>query len=159
MSELLHPGISHRTRLALGALHVLAGDPWRGTHCPGSRLASAVGTSPAFLSHVLAPLVRVGWVESTSGPGGGYRVTADLTAVSLLELVERIEGPIEASRCVLSQRPCTEDAECALHRDWALARASLIRLLRATPVAEANHRPAHVPPSSFPGGHPAEPSD
>lgn len=123
--------LSTRTDIALRALrHLEAAD----ARCSNGDVAEAIGTTPQFLPHVIAPLVRAGWVRSTRGPGGGYRLLADLGAVSLRQLVEAIEGPIDDGRCVLADAPCPRDEQCALHIPWQRARAALLTELDGTPL-------------------------
>lgn len=72
------------------------------------------------------------------GPTGGYTLVADLADISILAVVEAIEGPTDSGRCVLANRPCAEDGSCALHVAWTRARAELLRELDAISVAEAS---------------------
>jgi Rrf2 family protein len=91
-----------------------------------SALAAAVGTTPGFLSQAMTPLVSRGWVRSDPGPTGGYQLVANLDEVSVLDVIEAIEGATVSGRCVLEDRPCGEAAPCALHHPWQRARAQLL---------------------------------
>lgn len=103
----------------------------------GPALADAVGSTSGFVSQVLAPLVRAGWVRSDPGPTGGYSLVADLADVSVLAVIEAVEGPTDTGRCVLVDRACNDRGTCALHVPWLRARAELLRELDSTPVADA----------------------
>jgi Predicted transcriptional regulator len=107
----------------------------------GPELASAVGSTPGFVSQVLTPLVRAGWVRSDPGPSGGYSLVVDLDAVTVLQVIEAIEGPTDTGRCVLEDRPCNEGGPCALHRPWQRARGQLLEQLDAIPIAQAGSVP------------------
>jgi Rrf2 family protein len=133
--------VSRRADLATRALVELRGTEGR-TKSAG--LADRLGTTPGFLSQVLAPLVARGWVRSEPGPTGGYRLAVHPGDVSLLEVIEAVEGPTDTARCVLEDRPCVgaaghaEDAgtgPCALHGPWAQAREQLLSTLGATTLA------------------------
>lgn len=100
-------------------------------------LAAIVGTTSGFISQVLTPLVRVGWVRSDPGPTGGYSLAAELDDVSVLAVIETIEGPTDTGRCVLEERSCDDGGTCALHLPWLRAREQLRAQLAATSVAEA----------------------
>jgi Rrf2 family protein len=102
----------------------------------GSELAERVGTTPGFVSQVVAPLVRAGWVRSDPGPTGGYSLTVDLAGVSVLAVIEAVEGATETGQCVLADGPCSESGSCALHVPWQRARAGLLRELGAISVAD-----------------------
>lgn len=104
----------------------------------GPALADAVGSTSGFVAQVLNPLVRQGWVRSDPGPTGGYSLAADLETVSVLAVIEAIEGPTDSGRCVLADRPCDEQGTCALHAPWTRARAHLLGELDATSVADAS---------------------
>ena len=113
--------------MALQALRLAAASD--GT-VPGSALASQTGTSQAYLSQCLAPLISAGWLASRTGPEGGYAATTSSREVTLLQLIEEIEGPIADRNCVLDERTCGSDEPCTLHPFWASARTSLMDSLR-----------------------------
>ena len=106
-----------------------------------AELADHVGTTPGFLSQVLTPLVASGWVASEPGPSGGYSVTADLESLSVLDIIEAVEGPTDSGRCVLENRSCSDKSPCVIHDSWQAARRKLvdelgrIRLSALTPEA------------------------
>jgi Rrf2 family protein len=124
--------ITRRTDLATRAFLHLAD---QGERTKSSALAEAVGTSPGFLSQAMTPLVAAGWVRSDPGPTGGYTALADPATVSVLDVIEAVEGPTDTGRCVLEDRPCAGGAVCALHRPWSSARAQLLEELGSTPLA------------------------
>jgi len=104
----------------------------------GPELAAAVGSSSGFVSQVLTPLVRSGWVRSDPGPTGGYSLTTDLASVSVLAVIEAIEGPTDSGQCVLADRLCEEEGSCALHVAWSRARSQLLTELETTMVADVS---------------------
>ncbi len=131
--------VTRKSDLAVRSMQVLATSSER---LKGPELADKVGTSSGFVSQVLTPLIRAGWVRSDPGPSGGYSLTADLDEVSVLAVIETIEGPTDSGRCVLADRSCDEDGTCALHVPWVRARAQLLTQLDATSVAEASAVPS-----------------
>lgn len=126
--------VTRKSDLAVRALRSLADHRGR---VKGPVLAETVGSTSGFVSQVLTPLVRAGWVRSDPGPSGGYSLAVDLGSVSVLAVIEAIEGPTDSGRCVLADRPCNEAGTCALHVPWLRARAQLLRELGATSVADA----------------------
>lgn len=125
--------ITRKSDLAVRAMCALA----QAGKVKGSELASRVGTSRGFLAQVMTPLVQRGWVGSDPGPTGGYELTADLVAISMLDLIEAIEGPTDDGRCVLRGGPCPTAELCALHDAWVPARRALLERLAGTPVSVA----------------------
>ena len=127
--------VTRKSDLAVRAMRVL---DEAGERLKAPALAEAVGSTPGFVSQVLNPLVRHGWVRSDPGPAGGYSLAADLGSVSVLAVIEAIEGPTDSGQCVLVDRPCDQQGVCALHEPWLRARALLLAELDATSVAEAS---------------------
>ncbi len=124
--------ITRRTDLATRALLEL---DRLGRRAKSAELAERVGTTPGFLSQALTPAVAEGWVRSDPGPTGGYSLLADLDDVSVLAVIEAIEGPTDAGRCVLEARACGEGGPCALHQPWSTARSVLTEQLSRSPLS------------------------
>ncbi|MHB8191587.1 MAG: Rrf2 family transcriptional regulator [Ferrimicrobium sp.] len=118
--------VTRKSDIATRALLVLSTN---GARSKSSELAELVGTSSGFLSHAMLALVQRGWVRSDPGPQGGYSATFDPEDVSVLDVIEAVEGPTDIGRCVLENRNCGETGQCALHSSWSSARADLLTRL------------------------------
>lgn len=117
-----------RTDLTLRTLAALTdGKRWR-----AAQLAEHVGTTAAYLAHIVGPLTKAGWLHSAPGPTGGHRLVADLDTVSLLDVIEAVEGPTDDGRCVMANRPCPAPEPCAIHDTWLRARTALTDELAST---------------------------
>lgn len=97
-----------------------------------SVLADGLGTTVAFVPQVLGPLVRAGWVQSDPGPTGGYCCRVPLSEVSVLQVIESVDGATDIGRCVVADRPCQAADPCVLHVAWAQARTGLVAVLQST---------------------------
>ena len=128
--------ITRRTDLATRSLIALASSGFEGRTTKAADLAAHVGTTRGFLSQAMTPLVDRGWVRSVPGPNGGYSVAADLSDVSVLDVIEAVEGSTNVTHCVLQERPCAAAAPCALHEPWTTARHELLLSLATTSVAD-----------------------
>lgn len=111
-----------------------------GGRLKGQALAERVESTPGFVSQVVTPLVKERWVASDPGPSGGYSLQTDLDEISLLAVIEAVEGATDTKRCVLADRECDEAVPCALHESWRRARALLMSELDRISVAEAASR-------------------
>jgi Rrf2 family protein len=131
--------ITRRTDLATRALLTLAAS---GERTKASELADRLDASAGFLSQAMTPLVNRGWVRSDPGPSGGYTVVVDLGSVSVLDVVEAVEGETDVTRCVLEDRACAGGGLCALHDAWSRARGQLLRELAETPLDAIATRPS-----------------
>lgn len=122
----------HATRkvdLAVRALRLLAEEGQRN----GADLAEHLGSSVGFVAQVLTPLIRAGWVRGHPGPGGGYRLVAPAD-LSLLELVEEVEGPLDDGTCVFRGDECQPADPCVLHDAAVRTRETALHELAATRV-------------------------
>ncbi len=126
--------VTRKCDLAVQALHFL-----NTTHArvKGTELAEAIDSTPGFLSQVLNPLIHNGWVRSDPGPTGGYSLVVSLSDISILQVIEAVEGPTSTDRCVLSDRPCNAKGPCAMHIPWTKARTQLLFELDSMSVADS----------------------
>jgi Rrf2 family protein len=120
--------VTRRSDLAIRALLALRAGRAR---TKAADLADEVGTTKGFLTQVMNPLVQRGWVRSDPGPTGGYVSAFDPAQVSVLAVIEAVEGPVDTGLCVLEDRACAEAGTCALHRPWSRARGHLLDELGA----------------------------
>lgn len=136
--------VTRRTDLATRALLELVP---AGRRLKGAELAGRLGASVGFLAQAMTPLVNSGWVRSEPGPAGGYLLAVDPADVSLLDVIEAVEGPTETGRCVLEGRDCADGEPCVLHLPWAAAREAFLDDLRSISIAEARPLPVADPAS------------
>lgn len=129
--------VSRRSDLAVRAMLELAR---AGERRKAADLAARLETSPGFLSQVLNPLVARAWISSEPGPTGGYAAVVGLGDLSVLDVVEAVEGPTDTGRCVLQDRACTAAGPCALHQPWSEARSTLLGVLGRTPLSRLPRR-------------------
>jgi Rrf2 family protein len=85
--------LSNAARYALEALVYLAAQRNGGT-IASHIIAEAEGIPERFLLKVLKPLVSARILQSLKGPNGGYRLAKPTKAITLLEVVEAVDGPI-----------------------------------------------------------------
>lgn len=96
--------VSEAASLALHTTAIIAGAG--GARVSADRMANTLGASRAHLGKVLQRLVKAGLVKSSRGPGGGYVLARPPSEVSLREVYETVEGPMEVHRCLLGAPVC-----------------------------------------------------
>ena len=79
------------------------------------RISDAMSIPVRFLPQVLADLQRAGLVEAAPGRAGGYRLTKEPDTISLLDVIEAVEGDSRRRTCVLRGGPCGLDGHCDVH--------------------------------------------
>jgi Rrf2 family protein len=85
--------LSRSASYAVEALAYLASHG-EGRLVPSHEVARACGLSELYLSKLLGHLVRAGLVYGMKGPNGGYRLTRPAGRISLLDVVEAVDGPL-----------------------------------------------------------------
>jgi Rrf2 family nitric oxide-sensitive transcriptional repressor len=96
--------ISEAASLALHAAGILAGNG--GGRSSAEAIADTLGVSRAHLVKVLQRLAKAGLVRSSRGPGGGYSLTRPPREISVREVYETVEGPIDESACAMKVPTC-----------------------------------------------------
>lgn len=75
-------------------------------HMNVSDLAERIGASRNHLAKVMQRLVKDGFVKSSRGPTGGFLLAKVPEEITLLDIYESIEGPIEPAACPLDRQVC-----------------------------------------------------
>ena len=70
-------------------------------------------------------------VTSCMGPKGGFVLGAEPSKISLLEVVEAIQGPISINRCVLDKNVCSRSKICAVREKLADIQENMTKELAA----------------------------
>ncbi len=112
-------------------------------------IASEMEIPRKYLPQVLANLIHHGLLVSAAGPRGGYSLARTPADISLLDVVEAAEGPVEAEQCALRGGPCDWDHVCPLHESWARGQALLIQHLAATSFAELAENDALIEAGTY----------
>lgn len=106
-----------------------------GTRVQRNQLAESTGVPESFMSKVLQALVRARLISSRRGLDGGFELAAPAEQVSLLNVVEAIEGPIQLNFCLGSGESCDRQKTCAAHFVWAEAQAAMVAVLKKATIA------------------------
>lgn len=107
------------------------------------RVAEEQRIPTRFLPLIMRDLVRAGLVEGTTGRAGGYRLARAAGDVSLLDIVEAVEGDSRARTCILRGGPCGISTVCDIHAVFVAAQNALLERLSGVTVADLTRpRPA-----------------
>jgi len=81
-------------------------------------IAASQQISEKYISRLIIQLRRAKMIRSIRGAGGGYRIARDPADVTLLDIIEVMEGPLAIVDCVRSPGTCGRSGDCPSHRIW-----------------------------------------
>ena len=99
------------------------------------RIAAEQAIPVRFLPQVMADLVAAGIAEGVVGRSGGYRLARPAATVTILEVIEAIEGDSRRETCVLRGGPCRLNGVCDVHAVFAATQEAMIRQLGGATIA------------------------
>lgn len=102
----------------------------------GAALAEATAIPPGFVPQVMGDLVRAGLVANRRGRTGGYRLARPADEVSLLDIVEAVEGDGRRRTCVLRGGPCRRNGACDVHDAFFRAQEAVFGTLAGVSLAD-----------------------
>jgi len=110
----------------------------------------------SYLEHLVAKLRQVGLVTSVRGAHGGYKLARPAEEITMLDVVEALEGPVAPMECFHADREgrvlCSHEADgdhtCATKLLWTRVHGGVSKALAGTTLAEL---------VEFAGGAPVEP--
>ena len=91
------------------------------TYVKVRQIAAEMAIPRSYTPQILDALIRNGLVESRAGKTGGYRLIKDPVTITVLELLEAGEGPLNPANCALSNGPCRWDTVCPMHEVMSTA--------------------------------------
>lgn len=131
--------LTRRGDYAVRAMLALASDPSDGP-LSARRIAARMEIPPRFLPQVMSDLAAAGLVEGTPGRAGGYRLSRSPARISLIEVIEAVEGDSRRQTCALRGGPCGVDGTCAIHDVFSAAQEALLREFAEATLADLEAR-------------------
>lgn len=104
--------------------------------CLLSEIAAAVDVPQTFLAKIFQQFSKIGLVRSYRGTGGGFMLGRAAEKISLLEVVEAVEGPIIPNRCVTGEGECNRSSACNVHPVWVMVQSQVRDILAKVTLKE-----------------------
>ena len=99
-------------------------------------LTAELNTPYYFLAKILQDLAHRGLLKSYKGLGGGFVLARSSHEITLIEVIEAIDGNGFMQQCVLGFPECSKTSPCALHDQWGKTRDEMFNVLNLKTVAE-----------------------
>jgi Rrf2 family protein len=97
---------------------------------PGiAEIAKEIESPPFYTGKILQRLVRLGFIESVKGKGGGFYFDPNKPDLPLKELILATEGDKTMSGCGFGLKECSDENPCPLHEQYAPIREAINKLV------------------------------
>lgn len=100
-----------------------------------STVAREMKIPPSFLAKIISQLSIAGLLHTSRGARGGVMLAREPKDITLLDVVEAIDGPILLNECVGDPAECAFFEDCPMHPIWEDAQSQLVKRLRETTFA------------------------
>ena len=100
-----------------------------------SQIAQEQRIPPSFLAKIISQLSIAGLIHTSRGARGGVSLARAPEEISILEVVEAIDGPLALNECTQNPSACVLGETCPLHSLWCETQAELVDRLRNTTFA------------------------
>jgi Rrf2 family protein len=121
--------LTRKSDYAIRGIVYLAGKPIDNVYLL-SDIAAAVDVPATFLAKIFQQFSKMGLVKSFRGTGGGFMLGRPPENITLLEVVEAVEGPIIPNRCVVTPSDCDRSGFCTVHPVWIRVQEEVHLLLK-----------------------------
>ena len=134
--------VTKLTDYATVVLTALAARP--GAVASTTDLAEQAGLEVPTVAKLLKPLAQAGLVEGFRGTNGGYRLARPAAEISLVQIVEAMEGPLGMTECSLHAGACGIEQSCGVRANWRRINDVVADALRGVTLAQMLAPPPRV---------------
>ncbi len=127
--------ITRQADYALRAIyHLTKLDPTK--RAATSQIAEEQRIPPSFLAKIISQLSIAGLIHTSRGARGGVSLARPPEEITILEVVEAIDGPIALNECTSSPEACPFGENCPLRKLWCGTQTELIEKLATTTFSQ-----------------------
>jgi len=101
-----------------------------------SQIAKEQHIPPSFLAKIISQLSVAGLLHTSRGARGGVTLARDPKEITMLDVVEAIDGPIMLNECVENTHGCNFKLECPMQNLWCAIQDDLVGRLKGTTFAD-----------------------
>ncbi len=101
-----------------------------------TEIAQTMHIPKSFLAKILQRLVRHHILQSMRGVKGGFMLAKEPSEITLLAVMEAIQGPAGINVCAIDSRRCRMSSTCAVHPVWVEIRKEVERRLKKQTIAK-----------------------
>ncbi len=101
-----------------------------------SSIAAAWDIPENFLRKIVPLLAKAKLIISRRGKSGALYLARPAATITLLDVIQAVEGPMALNKCLISPDFCNRSGWCAVHCLWSEAQETLKSTLRSKSIAE-----------------------
>lgn len=121
---------SKTTSYALSVLSLLSDRP--DEKFSAKRLNELLKIPWPYLRQLLTRLSKSGFISSTQGKNGGFRLQKPADQIFLAEIIDSVEGLNVLDTCIMGFNNCPFNNTCAMHEAWEEIRNNILNILNNT---------------------------
>ena len=99
-------------------------------------IAKSQQISEKYISRLVIALRKAGMIRSVRGVNGGFHIAMKPEDITLLAVIEVMEGPISIVDCVKTPKRCPQHENCAPREIWCKLNDNIRNLMRQTTLAD-----------------------
>lgn len=99
-------------------------------------IAASQGISEKYISRLMNPLNKAGFVRSIRGVKGGFVLAKNPADIILLEVVEAMEGRVAVVECVTDKAFCAKSNDCSACEMWTGLSAEIRQAMEKVTLAD-----------------------
>lgn len=100
------------------------------------QLHKEIDVPERYLRRLLTDLSKHGFIKSIQGRQGGFTFAGKINEITLLQIVEAIDGPNAINGCILGYDSCAFDHSCPMHDIWEETKQKTIKTLSDTTLSD-----------------------
>jgi Rrf2 family transcriptional regulator, cysteine metabolism repressor len=112
---------------------------------------ASVGIPKQYLEQLLGNLRRAGLVGSVRGSQGGYCIARPPGEITVLDVIDAMEGPLELSDCMADESVCDRSMQCPVRHVWHRLTDSINRELSGITLGDMFQQPQECEASKHDG--------
>ena len=130
--------LSNSCRYGIRAVIYIASQPSSGGKTGIRKISNDLDLPTPFLAKILQRLAKQKILSSSKGPHGGFSILKDPRKITLLDIVNTIDGNDIFTNCIMHNGSCegvkVDKKHCPLHEDYEKTRSNLIRLFSSRTI-------------------------
>jgi Rrf2 family protein len=109
--------------------------------CSAADIAESYGISAPLMAKILQKLAKRGLVTARHGSSGGYQLARDPSAITALEVISAIDGPLVITSCITSHGACYQTPTCTVREPLRRVNESILQVLNTVTISQMNEEP------------------